>query len=863
MIELKNIQKTYKSKKAKNTVALKDISIKFPEKGLVFILGKSGSGKSTLLNILGGLDKYDSGDLIINEKSTKNFSNKEYDAYRNTHIGFIFQDFNLLENYSIEKNISLSLELKNEKVDKNNIREILKIVGLEGFEKRKTNELSGGQKQRVAIARALIKNPNVILADEPTGNLDSVTGKQIFELLKQLSKEKLVVIVSHDNENAEKYADRIIELKDGIIINDTDKEQDKLQNTEKFNLISAKLPFKYSLKMGLGNLIHKKIKLLFTIILTAFAVTCLGVMISATSFNMTEEHIKTLVKNDEYEMSVLSFDKVFDGESMIREAIGGLLSSGNGSVNAEPIEIKDEKIQEVKDKTGLNWYKQIILTQDQTPATIEYANDVTYSSVYFTDSSQLEFVELDSNNSKLIDNKLIGKLAEKDDEIVIPNYIADNIIQSGVKIFKNEQKMEDEVYKPISYNQILTDEKYIEIKGLNKGFKVVGIINYDMKQYEELKKISNDEFYSGLVADSQALYIELHSNIKYARIYVTNNFINSLKLKENNTLSTALKIQYNDKINIVGQIAYISDKIKAFDGNEIKEYSEVTDNNIIIDLNVLNQLTDNDFQKKYDEYLEKHFYESEDTIKAFIKNYIKDSNIIGKNVKTNIANNEIVQTIDNYEEYKISGIIIDEVSIPTVYFNKERLNDIVEKNIYVDSIFTEVKNEQELRDLFSKYPMDKSDTILYSKYTNGLLNSFIFTVILNTVGKYGTIFFLVFAIILLVSFISSSISYRKKEIGILRAIGCKSKDILTMFTIESLSLVVISLLISNKLITIIVSKFNSALGIFLSNEVSYMNYNLKQQGLLILVTLFIVLIANIIPIRKITKMKPIDAILNK
>ena len=141
----------------------------------------------------------------------------------------------------------------------------------------------------------LIKNPNVILADEPTGNLDSVTGKQIFELLKELSKEKLVVIVSHDNENAQKYADRIIELKDGNIIKDTDEEQGKLKNTAKFNLISAKLPFKYSLKMGLGNLVHKKIKLFFTILLTAFAITCLGVMISATSFNMTEEHIKTLV----------------------------------------------------------------------------------------------------------------------------------------------------------------------------------------------------------------------------------------------------------------------------------------------------------------------------------------------------------------------------------------------------------------------------------------------------------------------------------------------------------------------------------------------------------------------------------------
>ena len=159
--------------------------------------------------------------------------------------------------------------------------------------------------------------------------------------------------------------------------------------------------------------------------------------------------------------------------------------------------------------------------------------------------------------------------------------------------------------------------------------------------------------------------------------------------------------------------------------------------------------------------------------------------------------------------------------------------------------------------------MDKSDTILYSKYTNGLLNSLIFTVIINTVGKYGTIFFLIFAIILLVNFISSSITYRKKEIGILRAIGCKSKDILTMFTVESISLILISLAIANKLIMLIVAKFNSALGLFLSNEVSYLNYNLKQQAILVIITLVIVLIANIIPIRKITKTKPIDAILNK
>ena len=472
------------------------------------------------------------------------------------------------------------------------------------------------------------------------------------------------------------------------------------------------------------------------------------------------------------------------------------------------------------------------------------------------------FVELDENNTNLIENKLIGKIAEDTNEIVVPSYIADNIIQGGAYLYNSDSKTEKEKYKPMSYNQIINDEKLIEISGLNKGVKIVGIIEYDMSQYNGLKTTSYDDYYSGVTGD-EALFMELHSNIKYARIYVTDKFIPELKLKDNNTLSTSLKISYNDKIYIVGQIAYISDKIKVYDGNDIVELSELKDNNIVIDLNILNEITDNDFQKKYDEYLEKGNYNSENDIKNYIKQYIRDNNIIGKTVKANIANKEIVKTIENYEEYKISGVIIDEVSTPTVYFNKEKLGDIIQKNIYVDSIFTEVKNEQELRDLFSKYPMDKSDTILYSKYTNGLLNSLIFTVVLKVVGKYGTIFFLIFAIILLLSFISSSISYRKKEIGILRAIGCKSKDILTMFIIESISLVLLALLIASKLIELIVVKFNSALGMFLSNDVSYLSYDFKQQGLLILITLLIVLIANIIPIRKVTKMKPIDAILNK
>ncbi len=223
MLELKNIVKTYNPKKGKPVQALKDVSIKFDEKGMVFILGKSGCGKSTLLNVIGGLDKFDSGEIIIKGKSSKEFSGSDFDSYRNTFIGFIFQEYNILSEFNIEKNIALALELQGKKATPEKVQELLDLVDLGAQASRKTNELSGGQKQRVAIARALIKEPEIIIADEPTGALDSTTGAQVFDTLKKLSKEKLVIIVSHDREYAEIYADRIIEMKDGVILSDETK----------------------------------------------------------------------------------------------------------------------------------------------------------------------------------------------------------------------------------------------------------------------------------------------------------------------------------------------------------------------------------------------------------------------------------------------------------------------------------------------------------------------------------------------------------------------------------------------------------------------------------------------------------------
>lgn len=223
MLEIVNLCKSYSTKGGVTVKALDNVSVQFPETGMVFLLGRSGSGKSTLLNVAGGLDKPDSGEIIVKGKSSKNFSSADFDSYRNTYVGFVFQEYNILNEFTIEQNIALALQLQNKPNNKKAVNELLEQVDLKGFGKRKPNTLSGGQKQRVAIARALIKEPEIIMADEPTGALDSNTGKQVFDTLKKLSETKLVVVVSHDREFAEQYGDRIIELKDGQILSDVSK----------------------------------------------------------------------------------------------------------------------------------------------------------------------------------------------------------------------------------------------------------------------------------------------------------------------------------------------------------------------------------------------------------------------------------------------------------------------------------------------------------------------------------------------------------------------------------------------------------------------------------------------------------------
>ena len=253
MFEFKNVSKNYQKKKGTPIKALNNISFTLNSTGLIFLVGKSGSGKSTLLNIMGGIDNIDSGTIILNNKEFNKFKPSEMDAYRNSYLGFIFQEFNLLEEFNVYQNIELSLDLKRMKKDKNAILKSLEMVEMKDMENRRINELSGGEKQRVGIARALIKNPRIILADEPTGNLDSNTSEQIFKILKNISKTKLVVVVTHDVDSALNYADRIIELKDGKILKDeTYRKTENIDETKE--MMSPKLSTINSCRIALANL---------------------------------------------------------------------------------------------------------------------------------------------------------------------------------------------------------------------------------------------------------------------------------------------------------------------------------------------------------------------------------------------------------------------------------------------------------------------------------------------------------------------------------------------------------------------------------------------------------------------------------
>ena len=284
MLELKNIKKDYLA--GENTVhALKGINLTFGETGFVSILGHSGCGKTTLLNIVGGLDKYTEGDLIIDNKSTKNYSDKDWDAYRNKHIGFIFQSYNLIPHLTCLQNVSLSPTVGGESVSNSSkkAKEVLIQMGLEDQINKFPNQLSGGQQQRVAVARALINNPSIILADEPTGALDSENSEVLMGILKEISKDHLIIMVTHNNELAEKYSDRIISMSDGLIVNDTAAESGQNNEILKNNKEKSGFNLRTAIKLSSKTLLTKKGRTSLTAFASSIGIIGVGLVLALST----------------------------------------------------------------------------------------------------------------------------------------------------------------------------------------------------------------------------------------------------------------------------------------------------------------------------------------------------------------------------------------------------------------------------------------------------------------------------------------------------------------------------------------------------------------------------------------------------
>ena len=294
MLTLKNIKKSYTTGDF-TQVALNKVSVNFRKNEFVAILGPSGSGKTTCLNVIGGLDKYDSGDLIINGRSTREFNDTDWDAYRNNSIGFIFQSYNLINHLDIISNVEMGMTLSgvSSKDKRQKALEALERVGLKDHVHKRPNQLSGGQMQRVAIARALANDPDIILADEPTGALDTKTSVQIMELIKDIAKDKLVIMVTHNPELAHDYADRIIEFKDGNIVSDSNELKEGITDGS-YSLKKTSMSFFTALKLSATNIKTKKGRTFLTAFASSIGIIGIAVILSlSTGFNTKIEEVQS------------------------------------------------------------------------------------------------------------------------------------------------------------------------------------------------------------------------------------------------------------------------------------------------------------------------------------------------------------------------------------------------------------------------------------------------------------------------------------------------------------------------------------------------------------------------------------------
>ena len=305
---------------------------------------------------------------------------------------------------------------------------------------------------------------------------------------------------------------------------------------------------------------------------------------------------------------------------------------------------------------------------------------------------------------------------------------------------------------------------------------------------------------------------------------------------------------------------YILNNIDVINSSGREKITSLKENEVIINTYMLNQITGGNYEKKLEESILSGYYSDDLT---FIKSYIKDNNIINKKIKSSICNNKIYNDSDNYCEYEIIGVIHDNIDYGMIYYNKDNISKLISNNLSINSLFRRVNNVNELEKILMYYPVNGSDVISSSTYSSGLISALVTSSLFKFIGKYGVIVFLIFSVLLLMNFISNSIKFRKKEIGTLRAIGCRSNDVIMMFVYECLTLMIICLLIAFSVIPKFVKAINNLIVSAISVNVDILKFGINQMVGVSVIMIAIVTLASIIPIRKLTKTKPIDTILDK
>lgn len=964
MLEIRNVTKIYRSKTGESVKALDNISISFPESGMVFLLGKSGSGKSTLLNVIGGLDSIDSGEFIIKGKSSKDFKGSDFDAYRNTFIGFIFQEYNVLDDFSVGANIALALELQGKKATNERINAILHEVDLSNYAKRKPNELSGGQKQRVAIARALVKEPEIIMADEPTGALDSNTGKQIFDTLKKLSREKLVIVVSHDRDFAEKYADRIIELSDGSVVSDvtkherpgehisegidrishnlfkinrgyrlteqdidiinryieendcdviisgdgrvnrelrsvagitesggttvfekTDAEKDidiKQYDGKKTGFIHSRLPVKNALRIGSSGLKHKKFRLAMTIILSTIAFALFGLSDTMAAYNRIRSATDSLIDSDvkfaSFSLKVANYymyegkveDKYFDSDTM-----------------------NDADIKKLSEMTGLDFIPVYTGSADKWNSGFSIASNYSaFSSNQVYNGKLSGVISADEKTLDLAGLRLVaGRLPSAQGEIVISELTYRSFTEFGFKNSEHNEEIRADKIK--SYNDIIG--KHISLTssstGENETYKIVGILDthFDYERYENF--LPSDTPIEGDLSD-MLLQSELETDLKYG--------FHALGVMHPDDIDALIKKiplryeEYGDYMYGYDSEVFLSISKSDTEGDFINYFNYIgtdtlipkldifwigdaktslAENEVILPMQILNYFIPENVNISDLSGAELEEYLSDISINRVIRSHelgtetvaetysVKVVGLMEEDPSGNVGDLVICNNIyDDYKNWYQGQLDENEViANPYKWVQAEH-----ESGIWSFAI-SPISSDSSLVEKLVRINYDESGDIQFCMNSSimSTLDSFNeFIEIGAKIFLYIGIGFAIFSAFLLMNFIATSISYKKREIGILRAVGARSSDVFKIFFSEALIIALINFLISAVTVILATIGINN----MMRNEgirITLLNFGIRQLALMLLISVVVALVASFLPVNRIARKKPVDAIKDK